>query len=73
MEEKGLKSTITEGRKEGKSKAITSCKYLEERFQECSMKGVALETSVEMLRNRCENRNPADGGEGECEKKKSVV
>ena len=36
VEEKGLKPSITEGGKEGKSKAITSCKYLEERFQHCS-------------------------------------
>ena len=36
VEEKALKLSITEGWKEGKSKAITSCKYLEERFQQCS-------------------------------------
>ena len=45
----GLKLLITEGGKEGKSKVITSCQYLEERFQECSKKGVALATSVETL------------------------
>ena len=48
LEEKGLKLSITEGGKEGKSKAMTSCRYLEERFQECSREdGVALATSVE--------------------------
>ena len=37
-EEKSLKLSITEGGKDGKSKAITSCKHLEEWFQECSKK-----------------------------------
>ena len=36
VEEKGLKLSITDGGKEGKIEAITSCKYVEERFQECS-------------------------------------
>ena len=49
VEEEGLKLSITERWKEGTCTAITSCKYLEERFQECSKKGVALETSVETL------------------------
>ena len=48
-EEKGLKVSITEGGKGGRREAITSRKYLEEKFQECSKKGVALETSVETL------------------------
>ena len=30
---KGLKLSITEGGKQGKSKVITSCRYLEESFQ----------------------------------------
>ena len=46
----GLKASITEGGKEGKSKAITSCNYLEERFQQCSKReGVVLARSVETL------------------------
>ena len=40
VEETGLKVSITEGDKEGQSKAITFCKFLEERFQECIKKGV---------------------------------
>ena len=48
VEEKGLTLSITEGGKEGKSKVITSCRHLEERFQECTKKGgVAMATSVE--------------------------
>ena len=48
VEEKGLTLSITEGGKEGKSKVITSCRHLEEKFQECSKKGgVAMATSVE--------------------------
>ena len=38
VEEECLKLLITEGRKEGKSNAITSCKCLEDRIQECSKK-----------------------------------
>ena len=38
MGEKGLQLSITEGGKEGKSKVIFSCSYLEEKFQECSKK-----------------------------------
>ena len=38
VEEKGVKLSIAEGGKEGKSKATTSCKYLEEKFQKCSKK-----------------------------------
>ena len=32
--EKGLKSWITENGKEGKSKMVTSCRYLEEKLRE---------------------------------------
>ena len=50
VEEKGLKVSIAEGGKEGESKAITSCKYLEEKLHECSKKeGVALQAGVETL------------------------
>ena len=48
VEEKGLTLSITEGGR--KSKAATSCKHLEERFQECSRKEEAvLVTIVETL------------------------
>ena len=47
-EEKGFTLSITEGGKEGKSKVITSSRYQEKKFQECSKKGgVAMATSVE--------------------------
>ena len=36
MEEHGLKLSITEGGKAGKSKVIASCRFLEERFQKYS-------------------------------------
>ena len=29
----------TEGGKEGKSKVVASCRYLEQKFQECSTRG----------------------------------
>ena len=34
VEEKGLKLSISDGEKQGESKAITSCKHLEDRLQE---------------------------------------
>ena len=50
-----------------KSKALNSCKYLEERFQECSQKEGA--TSVETLGVDFRKENQAVGSEGEGEKK----
>ena len=50
VKEIGLKLSNTEGGKEGKRKVITSCKYSEEKFQECSKKeGVDWATSVGTL------------------------
>ena len=68
VEEECLKLLITEGRKEGKSNAITSCKCLEDRFQECRKNdGVVLATSVE---SGPHNEDRAAGSEGEGEKKR---
>ena len=49
VEEKGLKLWITEGGKEGKSRVITSCEYLDEGFPEYSKEGIGLATSIETL------------------------
>ena len=50
VEEKGLKFFVTENGKEGKSKMIASCGYLEEQLCECSKdEGVILADSVETL------------------------
>ena len=50
VEEKGLKLSITGNGKEGKSKMIASCGYLEEKLQECSKEeGVTVADSVETL------------------------
>ena len=74
VEEKGLKLSITEGEKEGKSKVITSCNYVEERFQECRMKeGVALETSVETLGVDLRARTKAVGAREKARRKKCDV
>ena len=48
VEEKGLKLLITKRGKDGKSKLVTSCRYLEESFQDWSEKRVVT-TSVESL------------------------
>ena len=50
VKEKGQKLSITVGGKEGKSKVITSYKYVEEELRECSKKGgVEMADSVETL------------------------
>ena len=50
VEEKGLRFSITEGGKEGKSKVITSCRFWEESFQKRSEEQVVtLATIVETL------------------------
>ena len=71
VEEKGLKLSNIDGGGEGKSKAITSCKYLEERCQECSKKeGVVLETSVETLGVDLRTRTPSNWGAKEKARRK---
>ena len=50
VEEKGLKLSITETGKEGKSQMIASCGYLEEKLRECSTEeGVTMAHSVDTL------------------------
>ena len=68
LKEKDLKLSITEGRNEGKSKAITSCKYQEE-SQEYSKKGVVLETSVETVGVDLRTRTKQLGAKGRREEK----
>ena len=49
MEKKGLKRSVTE-RKEGKSKMIASCGFLEDELRQCSKEeGVTMADSVETL------------------------
>ena len=65
----GLKLSTTEGGKEGKHMTITSCKYLESRFHECSKnEGMVLATSVQNAGGRLETENQAAGRAGEGEK-----
>ena len=63
VEEKGLKLSNTEGGKEGKRKVITSWKYSEEKFQECSKKK-EWATSVGTLGVDLRTRAKHLGGEG---------
>ena len=50
VEQQGLKLSITAGGTEGESKVVTSCKYLEEEWRECSTReGVVMAESVETL------------------------
>ena len=39
VEKKGLKLSVTENGKEGQSKMIASCGFLEEKLRQCSKKG----------------------------------
>ena len=48
-EEKRQKLSISKNGKEGKSKMIASCRYLEEELRECSEKGVVVAESVATL------------------------
>ena len=74
MEKKGSGLSFTGGVKEGKSKAITSCKYPEERFLECSKKeGVVLETSVETLEVDLRTRTKRLGAKAMARRKKCDV
>ena len=46
VEKKGLKLSFTEGGMEGNSKFIAPCRYVDEKFQECSERGVGIADSV---------------------------
>ena len=73
MKEKGLKLSITEGGKKDRAREITSCKYLEERFQECSKKGVLWVTSVESLGAELRMRTEKLGAMEKARRKKCDV
>ena len=50
VEEKALELSVTENGKEGKSKMIASCRFLEDELRQCSNEeGVTLADSVETL------------------------
>ena len=50
VEKKGLKLSVTENGKEGKSKMIASCGFLDKELQQCSKEeGVTMADSVETL------------------------
>ena len=50
VERKGLKLSVTEDEKEGKSKMIASCGFLENELRQCSKEeGVTMANSVEKL------------------------
>ena len=70
VEEKGLKLSITENGKEGKSKMIASCGYLEEKLQECSKEeGVTVADSVETLGGGLEDQSQEVRSKRKSEKK----
>ena len=61
VEGKGLKLSITENGKEGKSKLIVSCGYLEGTLRECSKEeGVTMTESVETLGVELRTRGRAE-------------
>ena len=70
VKEKGLKQSITEGGKEGKSNVIASCSCLEEKFQECCRRdrvrlAIGVETLGEDLRTRMKQLGAKSEGEKE--------
>ena len=71
VEENGLKLSITEGGKEGKRKVIASCRYQEERLQDCSKKeGVVMATGVETLGEDMRMRSKQLGAKEKSRRKK---
>ena len=46
---RGLKLSVTENEKEGKSKVVASCGFLEDELRQCSKEGVTMADSVETL------------------------
>ena len=67
VEKKGLKLSVTEHGKEGKSKMIASCGFLENESS-----GVTMADSVANARSGLENKGQEVGSERKSEKKKSA-
>ena len=60
-------------RRDGKSKGLASCSFLDEKFQECSKKEVALDTSVETLAVDLRTRTRQLGAKEKARRKKCDV
>ena len=56
VEKKGLELSVTEKGKEGKSKMIASCGYLEDELRQCSKEEVTMADNVETLRSKRKKR-----------------
>ena len=73
VERKGLKLSVTENGKEGKSKMIASCGFLEDEQHQCSEEGVTLADSVETLGVDFKTRVKKLGAKEKSEKKMCKV
>ena len=73
VEKKGLKLSVTENGKEGKSKMIASCGFLEDQLRQCSKEGVTLADSVEMLGVDLRPRVKRSGAKEKARRKKCKV
>ena len=74
VEKKGLKLSVTENGKEGKSKMIASCGFLESELRQCSKEeGVTLAASVETLRVDLRTRVQRLGAKGKARRKKCTL
>ena len=56
VERKGLRLSVTENGKGGKSKMIASCSFFEKELRQCSEEGVTMADSVETLQVRLRTR-----------------
>ena len=73
-EEKGLKLSVTEGGKDVKSWVLASCRYVKEKFQECSKReGVGLADSVEIPGADLRKRTKKLGAKEKTRSRKSDV
>ena len=74
LERKGLKLSVTEDGKEGKSKMIASCGFLEEKLRECSKEeGVTIAESVETLGVDLRTRVKRSGAKEKARRRKCRV
>ena len=69
IEKKGLDMSVTENGKEGKSKMIASCGFLENELRECSKEGVTMADSVETLGVELRTRVNKLGAKGKARRK----
>ena len=73
VEKRGLKLSVTENGKEGKSRIVASCGLLEDELRQCSKEGVTMANSVETLGVDLRTRVKSLGAKEKARRKKCKV